>query len=131
MQTTAEYDFSRLKVCVSPTHEATNSLGSVSIQESERDKFEDELNICNQLLNKVRGYFGFNPRNTRSKAAQNVTHADLEKSMKVNAVVALEQAQSYAAICEKRVTELEAQNLLTPDHAVVKDLNHKIKVLNP
>ena len=79
-------------VNASLTTEATNSLGSVSIQESERDKFEDELFICNQLLDKVRGYFGFNARDTRSKAAQYVSHDDLEKSMKVNAVV--------AAICE-------------------------------
>ena len=62
----------------SPTTEATNSMASASIQESEKDRYKDELHICNQLLDKVRGYFGFNARDTRSKATQNVSYADLE-----------------------------------------------------
>ena len=53
-------------VNASPTTEVQNSLGSVSIQENERLRYERELDICNQLLEKVRGYFGFNARDSRS-----------------------------------------------------------------
>ena len=45
------------EVSTTPTAAAQGSLQNMAL--GEKEKFEKELTTCSQLLNQVRGYFGF------------------------------------------------------------------------
>ena len=81
-----------LEVNITPTTQAQQCLQGMAL--GEKEKYEKELATCAQLLNQVRGYFGFD-RLTCSKAKDPVTHNDLDRALKCSSHVALKHAEAY------------------------------------
>ena len=97
-------DDMELEVNITPTTQAQQSLQGMAL--GEKEKHKKELATCSQLLDQVRGYFGFD-RVTRSKAKDPVTHNDLDRALKCSSHVALKHAEAYGNAAAQRVENLE------------------------
>ena len=75
-----------------PTVVAQASLQNMAL--GEKEKHDREINTASQLLDQVRGYFGFD-RVTRSKAKDSATHNDLERALQCSSHVALKHAEAF------------------------------------
>ena len=83
-----------------PTTVAQASLQSMAL--GEKEKYDKELATCSQLLDQVRGYFGFD-RVIRYKAKDPIFHNGLERALQRSSHAVLKHAETYgsAAVMEK------------------------------
>ena len=118
---TSPQDDMDLEFNITPTSQAQQSLQGMAI--GEKEKYEKELATCAQLLNQVRGYFGFD-RLTHFKANP-VTHNDLARALKCSSHVALQHAEAYGNAVAQHVENLEKQQVI-PNKDAIKALQDRI-----
>ena len=99
------------KASTTPTSAVQASLQNMAL--GEKEKYEKELATCSQLLDQVRGYFGFD-RLTCSKAKYLVNHGDLDRALKCSSHVALKHAEAYDSAAAQRIEHLEKE-LVVPN----------------
>ena len=113
------------EVITTPTSAAEVSLQNMAL--GEKEKHKKELAICSQLLDQVRGYFGFD-RVTRSKARELVTHSDLERALQCSNYAALKHAEAYGSVAAQHVETLQKEQV-APNAEAITILEEKIKEL--
>ena len=115
-----------LEANTSPTEAAQASLQNLGL--GEKEKHEKELATCAQLLDQVRGFFGFDREaHSKSKNAP-VTHSDLERALQCSSHLASKHAKAYGSVVMQRVDSLKQEHV-DPNTRAIATLETKIKAL--